>query len=193
MRLLLCLGLVVVFAVGCGAASAGVDGGVGGGSAGGSAGANSVTGSVNGRGLVIASAAATRGTSSLIVRLSEHTATCDPNGTIGLSRAEKRIVSLFLSIPDGGTVAPGQFIADELRVEVPDCTSSMTGSAGVSNPLTLLDNSTRASASITLVEVGSRARGTFSAMLSSGATLSGSFDAEFCNFGGALYSRVKCN
>ena len=69
----------------------------------------------------------------------------------------------------------------------------MSGSAGVSSPLTLLDNSVRASASITILELGSRARGTFTAMLSSGATLSGSFDTEYCNFGGALYSQVKCN
>ena len=127
------------------------------------------------------------------MRLSEHTATCDPNGTIGLARAEKKIVSLFLSIPDGGALAPGQFVASEVRVEVPDCTSTMSGSAGVSSPLTLLDNSVRASASITILELGSRARGTFTAMLSSGATLSGSFDTEYCNFGGALYSQVKCN
>jgi hypothetical protein len=184
-----------------------MDGGTGGGiagSGGGAGTANTVTGMVNGRAITAASAAAQRirvyvqtgGSSSvthegLVVRLSESSAVCNTSGPVGVAATDKRVVTLRIDLaPDAGVVGNGQFTGS-LIIAVPDC--SMTTASG-SGPVSMLQSFEQSgAANITLTETTAKVRGTFTATLSSGAPISGSFDADFCNFyDWEVTQRVQC-
>lgn len=177
--------LTTLAATACGAGST-PDGGTPGGTGGGMAGANpnTVTGMVNGRALDIRSASGQRftgpGYEGLVIRLSEHEATCNPSATIGVAASDKRVVTIRVqNAPDAGAVAPGQRTG-RLSVAVPNCSVSMSSSAGFVSQLAELDFA--GNASVSLVNLTGSAKGSFTANLASGASLSGTFDAAFCNF-----------
>lgn len=166
----------------------------GGGSGGGGGGIanNDVTGQVNGAPMTIASAAAQRlvipnnfyvpgstlSVQGLVIRLNEHTAVCSVTGGLGPASAAKRFLTLRIEGPAAAMPMPlaaGTYTG-RLAVQVPDCTTSSNGS----NPSTLIDYSS--TISITLTEVTNLVRGTFSGSLSSGAPISGRFEASYCGF-----------
>jgi hypothetical protein len=168
-----------------------MDGSAGGGGGGGGGG-SSITGNVNGRPTIVLSAAAQRLTVSdgvggsrpgLAIRLSEHTAVCNPNGTLGLGASDKRLATLYIFGPSGSApVDVGEHEA-ELKIEVPDC----TWDEGLLGPV-----ERSPSVSVTITSVSGRVVGTFSGTLLSGAPISGVFDAEFCSFYNSS-SFVKCD
>jgi hypothetical protein len=180
---------------------AGTGGGIAG-SGGGPGSANIVTGRVNGRAITAASAAAQRimvlqtSVSSsvthegLVVRLSESSAVCNTSGAVGVAGTDKRVVTLRIDLaPDAG-VGNGQFTGS-LSIAVPDCSMATASGSGPVSMLQQFEQSS--SASITLTETTAKVRGTFTATLSSGAPISGSFDADFCNFyEWEIPGRVQC-
>lgn len=181
-----------------GGATGGGSGGGGGATGGGSGSTSQVTGSVNGAPMVIASAAAQRFTGStgsatyagLVVRLSEHTAVCPVSGGFGAARATKRFATLRIVGPSVTTtptpIGTGTYTGT-LEVQTPNCNSLINGY----NPGTLIESGD--AISVTLTEVTNSVRGTFTGMFSSGAPISGSFDAAYCSFyDWELPNAVKC-
>jgi len=183
---------VLLLGFACGSPATGVDAGS---DAGGLAvGPNSVTGWSNGEPLAMVSSAAQFTSAprpSLLVRLSEHTTACDPSRPSGIASPGKRMLTLSVDVPDAGVVAPGQYAAT-LEVVMPNCRTQMSSPGGDDvNPLNALDVST--SASVTVLDAGSRVQGTFTATIGSGDSLTGTFDAEFCTFVGSGGQRqAKC-
>ncbi|MGA9523800.1 MAG: hypothetical protein WBV82_20225 [Myxococcaceae bacterium] len=156
-----------------------------------------VTGSINGKAVAVQSSAAqtyracsydsnSRCTwnNGLVVRLSEDSAICDPNGNVGLLRPGSRFVHLAVHRPeDAGPITPGEY---EGRIAVASlateggCGGGTVNSSGTFHQVRAVDGSE--SAKVTIDAVSPTVRGNFSATLSSGAQVTGSFDAPFCNF-----------
>ncbi len=190
--------VVGFFFAACGGAG-GADGGsacgpTGGGSTTGATGQN--LGAINGKALVVGSSAAQRTaytpygkgpSQSLVVRLNEDGASCDPGRPLGTVRPGSRLVDLVvLQSADAGTVGTGAFTGSVTIMALPagSCDAGSPSSSGYYGPglLSLQTVDGDHQASITFDSVSPTVHGHFKANLSSGATLEGTFDAPYCSF-----------
>lgn len=189
--------VAVLLVAGCGAGGSGTDGGPSvtctgtGGGGGGATGTNSVTGSINAAPFAAQSAIAQRFTGSdygsppkwydgLVVRLSESAPACNANGGFGLAKAGKRVLDLTIrQAPDAGVVTAGTQ-QGSLSVRSPDCaTLSGCGNGMQCARLTGVEGG---QVTVTLTDLSTRVKGSFTGTLGSGAPISGSFDADYCAF-----------
>lgn len=138
----------------------------------------SVTGAINGTPFVAKSAAAQLYTGGVSVRISEHDAVCNPASTVGFASAGKRI--LVLSTSASAEVTPGQYPVT-LWVGAPACTEWV-------NRLNPLEPISTGTGTMTITQIENRLIATFSGSLSSGASITGRVESDYCE----LASHVLC-
>ncbi len=187
------LGSTLLFT--CGAGGGGGDGGGAvncPGTGGGSGGTGVNLGAVNGKPFVVGSSAAQRDAtcdyqrgSCLAIRLSEDSATCDPVGPYGQLHPGLRTATLVIHrAADAGTVGVGTHTGSLLVAALPagSCDAGQPG--GTSGALTYQQVAVDGAnaATVTIDAIAPTVRGSFTATLSSGGSLQGTFDAPFCTY-----------